>query len=151
MRKLNVFGVSIFFKQYAVFKSYPKEMPLVSFKLFLFFVVAVCFAQYSTTLGYETTPAASPDTTTAAPYCDAEKCDRHGVLIWDLEQKVNDLLEGFEILKSQNEELKSDNEGLKSENEEIRAELVELQTENEALRDDVSYLQGLRLIFENYR
>ena len=116
-------------------------MPFVSFKL-LFFVIGVCFAQYSTTLGYATTPAASPGTTTAAPYCDAEKCDRHGVLIWDLEQKVNDLLEGFEILKSQNEELKTDNEELKSDNEVIRAELVEVQTENKALRHDVSYLQG---------
>ena len=123
-------------------------MPFISFKLFLFFVIAVCFAQYSTTLGYETltTPAATPGTTTAAPYCDAEKCDRHGVLIWDLEQKVNDLLEGFEILKSQNEELKTDNEELKSDNEVIRVELVEVQAENKVLRDDVSYLQGKWLL-----
>ena len=139
-------SVSHFFKEYAVFKSKPKEMSFVSFQLFLFFVIAVCFAQYSTTLGYATTPAATPGTTTAAPYCDAEKCDRHGVLIWDLEQKVNDLLEGFELLKSQNEELKTDNEELKTDNEVIRVELVEVQAENKALRDDVSYLQGKWLL-----
>ena len=57
----------------------------------------------------------------------------------DLEQKMNDLLQGFKILKTENEELKSDNE-------EIKAELVNVKTENEALRDDVSYLQGLWLL-----
>ena len=119
-------------------------MPFVSSKS-LFFVLAICSAQ---TTSYNETSARyfPPSTTTAAPYCDADKCERHGVLIWDLEQKVNDLLQGFEILKTQNEELKSDNEQLKSDNEEIKTELVEVKTENKALRDDVSYLQGLWLL-----
>ena len=83
----------------------------------------------------------SPSTTTAAPlYCDAEKCEQHGILIRDLEQKVNDLVAGFEILQSQNDELQSKNEV-------IMAELLEVKTENDALRGDVSYLQGMWLIF----
>ena len=99
---------------------------------FSYFVVSPCSAQ---TTGYPTAP---PQTTTASPYCDAQKCERHSVLILDLEQKVNDLAEGFEILQTQNDELKS-------ENDEIKAEISELKTENKDLRDDVTHLQGLGL------
>ena len=117
-------------------------MWFISLKLFLYFV-AICSAQYYTgyTTGYETSLGPSPSTTTAAPlYCDAEKCEQHGVLIRDLEQKVNDLVAGFEILQSQNDELQSNNEA-------IMAELLEVKTENDALRDDVSHLQGMWLIY----
>ena len=117
-------------------------MWFISLKLFLFFV-GTCSAQYYTgyTTGYETSLGPSPSTTTAAPlYCDAEKCEQHDVLIRDLEQKVNDLVAGFEILQGQNDELQSKNEV-------IMAELLEVKTENDALRDDVSYLQGMWLIF----
>ena len=111
---------------------------------FSYFVVSPCSAQ---TTGYPTAPPQTtapplttgpPQTTTASPYCDAQKCERHSVLILDLEQKVNDLAEGFEILQTQNDELKS-------ENDEIKAEISELKTENKDLRDDVTHLQGLGL------
>ena len=108
-------------------------MQLVSVKILHFFVIT-CSAQFYTTV-IATTTAELAETTTAAPYCDAEKCERHGVIIRDLEQKVNDLLIGFEVLNIQNEELKSDNE-------EIKAKLKDVQIENIALRDDISYLQG---------
>ena len=111
---------------------------------FSFFVLAPCSAQ---TTGYATsappiTAGPTAATTTAAPYCDAEKCERHSILILDLEQKVNDLTKGFEILQTQNDELKS-------ENEEIKAELGELKTENKDLRDDVTHLQGSGLYYCN--
>ena len=117
-------------------------MWFISLKLFLFFV-GTCSAQYYTgyTTGYETSLRPSPSTTTATPlYCDAEKCEQHSVLIKDLEQKVNDLVAGFEILQSQNDELQSNNEA-------IMAELLEVKTENDALRDDVSHLQGMWMIY----
>ena len=116
-------------------------MRFISLQLFLF--VRTCSAQYYTgyTTGYETSLRPSPSTTTAVPlYCDAEKCEQHGVLIRDLEQKLNDLVAGFEILQSQNEELQSNNEV-------IMAELLQVKTENIALRDDISYLQGMWLIY----
>ena len=116
---------------------------------FSFFVLAPCSAQITgyTTLAPPITdgPTAATTTaatTTAAPYCDAEKCERHSVLILDLEQKVNDLAKGFETLQTQNDELKS-------ENEEIKAEIGELKTENNDLRDDVTHLQGSGLYYCN--
>ena len=109
---------------------------------FSFFVVSPCSAQtngYETlTTGYETYTTAA-DITTAAPYCDAQKCEIHSALILDLEQKVNDLAKGFEILQTQNDELKS-------ENGEIKTEIGELKTENKDLRDDVTHLQGFGLL-----
>jgi len=100
---------------------------------FSFFVVSPCSAQ---TTGYATSAS---QTTTASPYCDAQKCERHSVLIFDLEQKVNDLAKGFEILQTQNDELKS-------KNDEIKTEIGELKTENKDLRDDVTHLQGFGLL-----
>ena len=102
---------------------------------FSFFVVSPCSAQ---TNGYETLTTGY-ETTTAAPYCDAHKCEIHSALILDLEQKVNDLAKGFEILQTQNDELKS-------ENGEIKTEIGELKTENKDLRDDVTHLQGFGLL-----
>ena len=102
-------------------------------------------------------------TTASALYCDADKCDRHAVLIYDLEQKVNFLTQGFEILENQNQQLqnathdlrteldvlKDDNEALNRENKMIKEDLQVLKEENnrlkidnEVLQDDVKELQG---------
>ena len=78
-------------------------------------------ALLASVLGQSTTPW--PEETSAAPtdgptppdgpegYCDAERCDLHSDLIFELQNQMN-----------------------------------ELKAENEALRDDVTYLQGWGVI-----
>ena len=80
-----------------------------------------------------TTTAAT--TTTSSLYCGADKCDRHSILIYDLEQKFKQLQNDTDDLRSEVEILKVDNEVLKEQNE-------KLKNENEVLRKDVKQLQG---------
>ena len=116
------------------------------------------------TTTYTYGPATTGPTTTASSlYCDADKCDRHTILIYDLKQKVNFLTQGFEILQNQNQQLqndtrdlrseldvlKDDNEDLNRENKMIKEDLqvlkeenVKLKIDNEVLQEDVKELQG---------
>ena len=82
-----------------------------------------------------TTTAAT--TTTSYLYCAADKCDRHSLFIYDLEQKVNNLTRGFEILHNHVEKLEEEN--------------LQLKTENEVLREDVKELQGLGNACKQYK
>ena len=81
-----------------------------------------------------TTTAAT--TTTSSLYCGADKCDRHSILIYDLEQKFKQLQNDTSDLRNEVEILKKDNEVLKEQNE-------KLKNENEVLKEDVKQLQGL--------
>ena len=106
--------------------------------------------------------ASSASTTTAASlYCDADKCDRHSILIYDLEQKfkqlqndtlviTGDLRGEVEILKEDNEDLNRENKmmkedlrGLELEVQALKEENGKLKIENEVLKEDVNQLQGL--------
>ena len=88
----------------------------------------------STSRTITTTTAAT--TTTSSLYCGADKCDRHSILIYDLEQKFKQLQNDTSDLRNEVEILKKDNEVLKEENE-------KLKNENEVLKEDVKQLQGL--------
>ena len=91
----------------------------------------------------ETTTTASVETTISSLYCAADKCDRHSLFIYDLEQKVNNLTRGFEILQNQVEILTDDNERITSDLEVLEEENLELKRENEILRENVKELQVL--------
>ena len=91
--------------------------------LLVFYREIRCQIADNTTLPLvSTTPTTTVATTTSSLYCAADKCDRHSLFIYDLEQKVNNLTRGFEILREENSQLKA---------------------ENEALKEDVKELQGL--------
>ena len=81
------------------------------------------------------TTTTADTTTTSSLYCGADKCDRHSILIYDLEQKFKQLQNDTDDLRSEVEILKVDNEVLKEQNE-------KLKNENEVLRKDVKQLQG---------
>ena len=101
-----------------------------------------------------TTTAAT--TTTSSLYCGADKCDRHSILIYDLEQKFKQLQNDTSDLRSEVEILKADNEDLNRENKIIKEDLKDLElevqvlkeendklkNENEGLKEDVKQLQG---------
>ena len=114
---------------------------MVSSAFLLFLCREVCCQVENTTITWpaetttsaatwpsETTTTASVETTISSLYCAADKCDRHSLFIYDLEQKVNNLTRGFEIL--QNKVVVLEDENLK------------LKAENEVLKDDVKELQG---------
>ena len=96
-----------------------------------------------------TTASSIPTTTAASLYCEADKCDRHSILIYDLEQKFKQLQNDTRDLRSEIEILKEDNEDLNRENKMIKEDLKvlkeendKLKNENENLRGDVKELQG---------
>ena len=103
---------------------------MVSSAFLLFLCREICCQVENTTITWpsETTTTSSVETTTSSLYCAADKCDRHSLFIYDLEQKVNNLTRGFEIL--QNKVVVLEDENLK------------LKAENEVLKDDVKELQG---------
>ena len=72
-------------------------------------------------------------TTTSSLYCGADKCDRHSILIYDLEQK-------FKQLQNDTRDLRSEVEILKEENSQLKAQ-------NEVLEENVKELQGLRVAY----
>jgi len=108
----------------------------------------------STSRTITTTTAAT--TTTSSLYCGADKCDRHSILIYDLEQKFKQLQNDTSDLRSEVEILKEDNEDLNRENKMIKEDLKDLElevqvlkeendklkNENEGLKEDVKQLQG---------
>ena len=98
----------------------------------LFLCREICCQVEETTITWPvetiTSTTAAAETTTSSLYCAADKCDRHSIFIYDLEQKVNNLTRGFEIL--QNKVVVLEDENLK------------LKAENEVLKDDVKELQG---------
>ena len=79
------------------------------------------------------TTTASSTTTTSSLYCGADKCDRHSILIYDLEQK-------FKQLQNDTRDLRSEVEILKEENSQLKAQ-------NEVLEENVKELQGLRVAY----
>ena len=90
---------------------------------FLFFLCGeICCQVENTTITWpsETTTTSSVETTTSSLYCAADKCDRHSLFIYDLEQKVNNLTRGFEILKQENSQLKAENQVLKEDVKELQ-------------------------------
>ena len=82
-------------------------------------------------------------TTTSSLYCGADKCDRHSILIYDLEQKFKQLQNDTRDLRSEIEIVKEDNEDLNRENKMIKEDLQVLKEENDKLKNDVQQLQGL--------
>ena len=116
--------------------------------LLLIFLLSFCQQVHSDerTGSYWTTEspiASSASTTTAASlYCGADKCDRHSILIYDLEQKFKQLQNDTQDLRSEVEILREDNEDLNRENKLIKEDLQVLKDENERLKNDVQELQG---------
>ena len=106
---------------------------MVSSAFLLFLCREVCCQVENTTITWpaetttsaatwpsETTTTASVETTISSLYCAADKCDRHSLFIYDLEQKVNNLTRGFEILKQENSQLKAENQVLKEDVKELQ-------------------------------
>ena len=89
------------------------------------------------------TTTTADTTTTSSLYCGADKCDRHSILIYDLEQKFKQLQNDTSDLRSELEILKEDNEDLNRENKLMKEELLVLKEENDKLKNDVQQLQGL--------
>ena len=123
--------------------------------LFLLSFLILCKEVYSDerTGSYWTTDspvASSASTTTAASlYCGADKCDRHSILIYDLEQKFKQLQNDTQDLRSEVEILREDNEDLNRENKLIKEDLQSLKEENdklkyenELLKEDAKQLQA---------
>ena len=76
--------------------------------------------EYSTPEASSISTTTAGTTTTSSLYCGADKCDRHSILIYDLEQKFKNLTRGFEILKQENSELKAKNEILEENVKELQ-------------------------------
>ena len=116
--------------------------------LFHIFLLSFCQEVHSDerTGSYWTTESpvgSSASTTTAASlYCGADKCDRHSILIYDLEQKFKQLQNDTQDLRNEVEILREDNEDLNRENKQIKEDLQVLKEENDKLKNDVKELQG---------
>ena len=87
-----------------------------------------------------TAKTTGPATTASSMYCGANKCDRHAVLIYDLEQKVNFLTQGFEILQNQNQQLQNDTRDLRSELDILKDDNEDLNRENKMIKEDLEVL-----------
>ena len=95
----------------------------------------------STPTATTTAKTTGPATTASSMYCGANKCDRHAVLIYDLEQKVNFLTQGFEILQNQNQLLQNDTRDLRSELDVLKDDNEDLNRENKMIKEDLEVLK----------
>ena len=128
----------------------------VLFSIFLLIFGQVVHSDERTESYWTTnSPVASnaPTTTAASLYCGADKCDRHSILIYDLEQKfklleqkfqneTSDLRSEVEILKEDNEDLNRENKMIKEDVGVLKEENDKLKNENEVLKEDVKQLQA---------
>ena len=93
-------------------------LPVSEMRMFSIILLIFCQEVHSderTGLEYSTPEASSISTTTAGTtttsslYCGADKCDRHSILIYDLEQKFKQLQNDTDDLRSEVEILKEEN------------------------------------------
>ena len=95
----------------------------------------------TTTSGWRSSTSTAATTITSSLYCGADKCDRHAIFIYDLEQKVNNLTRGFEILQNQNQQLQEDTSDLRSEVEILKDDNEDLNRENRIIKEDLEILK----------
>ena len=124
-----------------------REIRMVS-PIFLLFFFQEVHSYETTTLAPEPTSSewrsstsTAATTTASSLYCGADKCDRHAIFIYDLEQKVNNLTRGFEILQNQNQQLQNDTRDLRSEIEILKDDNEDLNRENKMIKGDLKILK----------